>query len=281
MIKKRRSRRLGVRVSIAFLLVLALLSWWFVLAEDESGFSALFSEETRTNVSYFIDDLLGKGELLPAYRDPDRWREVMTLSLQTLKMSVLAIGIAGFLALITVIPAAKNVADGSLMLSSGWWSWTAFVLLRGAYILSRAVPELVWALLVVFVFSPGVLPGSIALGIHNFGVIGKLWAEVVEDVDLSPAKALRSTGGRPMQVLFYAVLPTVLPQFITYLLYRWEVVIRTTIVVGFVAAGGLGRQFRLSMAWFHLSDVLLLLICYVLLVFFVDLLSAGLRRLVH
>jgi phosphonate transport system permease protein len=82
-------------------------------------------------------------------------------------------------------------------------------------------------------------------------------------------------------MLAYSIMPQVLPQFITYLMYRWEVVIRTTIVVGFVSAGGLGRDFRLSMSFFHYTDVALLLIWYIILVVSVDLLCAWLRRRVH
>ena len=80
-------------------------------------------------------------------------------------------------------------------------------------------------------------------------------------------------------MLMYGVMPQALPQFLTYLLYRWEVVIRTTIVVGFVAAGGLGREFRLSMSFFQYDEVTLLLACYLILVLGVDLVSAWLRRL--
>ena len=80
-------------------------------------------------------------------------------------------------------------------------------------------------------------------------------------------------------MLAYGIIPQVLPQFITYMLYRWEVVIRTTIVVGFVGAGGLGREFRLDMSFFRYTDVVLLLVWYVLLVVAVDLVSMYLRRL--
>jgi len=130
----------------------------------------------------------------------------------------------------------------------------------------------------VFVLSPGILPGAIALAIHNYGVLGRLAAEVVENLDMKPAHALRSSGANRLQVLVYAVLPQALPRFLTYLLYRWEVVIRTTIVVGFVAAGGLGMEFRLSMSHFHYTTVTLLLMWYLILVLGVDLISTGLRR---
>ena len=81
--------------------------------------------------------------------------------------------------------------------------------------------------------------------------------------------------------MLYAVLPSALPAFLTFILYRWEVIIRTTIVVGFVSAAGLGREFRLNLSFFHYSDVGLLLVDYVLLVFIVDAASVGLQRLAH
>ena len=107
--------------------------------------------------------------------------------------------------------------------------------------------------------------------------VNELSAEVVENMDTRPARALRGAGAGNFQMMAYAILPQVMPQFITYLLYRWEVVIRTTIVVGFVSAGGLGRDFRLSMSFFHYTDVALLLVWYIILVVAVDLLSAWLR----
>jgi phosphonate transport system permease protein len=117
------------------------------------------------------------------------------------------------------------------------------------------------------------------LAIHNYGVLSKLAAEVVEGMDMRPVEALRSSGAGRAKSLVYGVLPQALPRFMTYLLYRWEVVIRTTIVVGFVAAGGLGLEFRLAMSNFHYTTVSLLLMWYLALVLGVDAASAGLRRL--
>jgi phosphonate transport system permease protein len=136
-------------------------------------------------------------------------------------------------------------------------------------------------MLIVFVFSPSILSGAIALGLHNYGIVGKLSAEVVEDLDPRPARALRTAGASNLQMLLYGVLPQVLPQFLTYMLYRWEVVIRTTIVIGFVTAGGLGSEFRLGMSFSLYDKVMLLLMFYLLLVLGVDLIAAWLRRLVR
>lgn len=268
-----------VRVSALLFLLLAAASWTFLFTAEQAQLAALFSAESWTRAQAFLARLAGAGTERPAFADPARWREALRLTYETLTMSVLAIGLAAVGMLLTVIPAARTAADGSLTLSRTPWARVLYGLVRSLYTICRALPELLLAMLVVLVLSPGILPGAVALGLHNFGILGKLCAEVVEDLDLRPVRAVRAAGASTLQSLAYAVLPTVLPQFLTYILYRWEVIIRTTIVVGFVSAGGLGREFRLAMSWFRYTDVTLLLICYVLLVFGADALSALLRRL--
>jgi phosphonate transport system permease protein len=264
-----------VRCSLCVVAAVLLGSWLWVARAGSASATSLFSAETLQHAIRFGEKLLGQGEAVPAYRDPERWREVGVLALQTLAMSVLAIAFAGFGMLATVMIGARQTLEGQ----RSWASHALSLLTRGSYVLTRAVPELIWAMLIVFVFSPGLVAGALALGIHNYGVLGRLCAEGVENIDRRPVRAIRSTGASSGQTLAYAVLPLLLPGFVTYILYRWEVVIRTTIVVGAVAAAGLGREFRLRMSFFHYSDVLLLLIVYVLLVFLVDALSGVLRRL--
>lgn len=269
-----------VRASLVGVLLLAAASWAFVFWVEDASFLALFSESNRQQALRFVSRLLGSGEAQPAFLDPESWRRAVALTHETLKMSVMAIGFAGCGMLLTVIPAARTAADGSLTLTRTRYGRVLYALIRALYVLSRTVPELIWAMLLVFIFKPGILPGALALGLHNFGILGRLCAEVLEGVDLRPARAMRSSGASNAQMLFYAVLPSVYRPFLTYLLYRWEVIVRTTIVVGFVSAGGLGREFRLAMSWFHYSDVMLLLICYALLVWTVDLISGSLRQIV-
>ena len=133
-------------------------------------------------------------------------------------------------------------------------------------------------MIIIFILKPGILPGAIALALHNFGILGKLCAEVIEDLDDRPVRNLALNGASKSQMLMYGVLPTVMPRFLTYILYRWEVIMRTTIVVGFVGAGGLGQQFKMSLSFFHYSDVTLLLFCYCVLVFIADFISEAARK---
>lgn len=269
-----------IRISLVVLFLLAAASWWFIFFVEDASLLGLFSAENRTQVQTFVDGLLGVGVENPAFLDLAAWRRALDLTYLTLQMSVLAIGIAGLGMLITVIPGSRTAADGSLTLRNTWYGRAAYAVIRAVYVLSRAVPELIWAMIIVFIFKPGVVPGALALGLHNFGILGKLCAEIVEGLDLRPARSIRASGGSTFQMLIYAVLPQVTRPFLTYLLYRWEVVARTTIIVGFVGAAGLGREFHLAMSWFHYTEVTLLLICYILLVFLVDLISGLLRRLV-
>ena len=274
----------AVRLSLVGFIALAAASWAFVLADGAGGFGALFTGSAWSGARRFLGELAGEGAAgTPAFLDAGAWAEAGVLASETLAMSILAIVLAASGVLLTVLPAARNVAMGELVPAGrGALLWRGmYFLLRGVFVLTRGVPELVWAMIIVFFLSPGILPGALALALHNYGILGKLSAEVVEDLDPRPARSLQGAGARPFQMMAYGILPQVLPQLITYTLYRWEVVIRTTIVVGFVSAGGLGRDFRLSMSFFHYTDVALLLMWYVLLVVGVDLLSAWLRSRVR
>ena len=275
------ARRIGfLAVSAAFAFALAVAAWATILTDDQFPRQDLFSLKAIDRGAAFAGRLLGlETAATPAFFQAGEWAEKSRLAAETLGMSVAAAGLAALGALATFMFGARNVMMGSLApYSSPLWA-APFFLVRALFTVSRAVPELVWAMILVFVFTQGTLPGVLALAIHNGGILGKLGSEIVEGLDTRPMRALRSTGAGRMQVLLYGVIPEALPKFITYLFYRWEVIIRTTIVVGFVAAGGLGTEFRLAMSHFKFTEVTLILFWYLVLVLFVDIVSAQLRRL--
>jgi phosphonate transport system permease protein len=263
----------------SFTLFLLLIgSWLYIILVDKMSVTDLFSEKNAYYAKKFFGGLLGFGEENPAFLSTESWQQVLLLSYETLEMSIMAIGFSTIVMFLTVIPAASNIANGSLTLNRKWYHAVSYGVIRLLYIFSRAVPELIWAMIIVFIFKPGILPGAIALALHNFGILGKLCAEVIEEIDERPIRNLRSSGASNSQLLLYGVLPTVMPQFLTYILYRWEVIMRTTIVVGFVGAGGLGQHFRLSLSFFHYTDITLILICYCFLVIIADFISEATRR---
>lgn len=141
----------------------------------------------------------------------------------------------------------------------------------------RTVPEIVWALIFVFMVGLGPFPGVLALGFHTGGVLGKLFGEVLEDVDPRPLEALQATGASRLRILVYGVLPQALPQFASYALYRWEVNIRAAAMMGFVGAGGLGQRIHVAISLFHEHQLLTLILAIYVIVTLVDALSAYLR----
>jgi phosphonate transport system permease protein len=269
-----------VKFSLILLLLLVISSWMFIFNVENASISELFSDKNIFYTKKFLSSMFGINNDNPAFKDMKMWQLALKLTYETLAMSIMAIGFATIGMLLTVIAASRNVANGTLTLSKNWYSKILYGIIRVLYIFSRAVPELIWAMIIVFIFKPGILPGAIALALHNFGILGKLCAEVIEDLDLRPIRNLSSSGASTSQILIYGVIPMVMPKFITFILYRWEVIIRTTIVVGFVGAGGLGQEFKLAMSWFNYTEITLILICYMILVGLSDLLSEGFRKLV-
>lgn len=144
--------------------------------------------------------------------------------------------------------------------------------------LLRTIPEILWALIFVFMVGLGPFPGVLALGFHTGGVLGKLFGEVLEDVDPRPLEALQSTGASRLRILLYGVLPQAAPQCISYALYRWEVNIRAAAILGFVGAGGLGQRVHIAISLFLEHQLLTLILAIYVMVTLVDGLSTYLRR---
>ncbi|MEH7120976.1 ABC transporter permease subunit [Neobacillus vireti] len=266
--------------SVFLTLLLIIGSWIYINMGENAQFFELLSDRNLEAAKRFFGGLIGIGVDHPAFLDAKSWSDALKLTLETLEMSIMAIGFATITAFLTVVPAARNIANGQLTGQKKWYNWPLFAIVRIAYIFSRAVPELVWAMMIIFIFKPGLLPGAIALALHNFGILGKLWAEVMEDMDSRPIRNLAVSGASKMESFFYGILPIVMPRFLTYILYRWEVIMRTTIVVGFVGAGGLGMDFKLAMSYFNYTQITLLLLCYMILVIMADFASESTRKAV-
>ena len=164
----------------------------------------------------------------------------------------------------------------ALVAASGWRPVAGAA--RAVLLLCRAVPPPVGALLLLFVLFPGPLPGALALGLYNFGILGRLLAEVVENLDPGPAAVMRAAGASGPQALLYAVLPAAAGRFAAYSVYRWEVTVRETVVVGLVGAGGLGRLLSAQLTAFDYAGVTSTLLTLVLLTFAGDLVGAAFRR---
>lgn len=200
----------------------------------------------------------------------DGWVGLVRRSIETVQMSLLAIALASVLAVLAAFVAARTGGSQMRRAVAG----TARMLL----LLTRAIPPPVWALLVLFVLFPGPLPGAVALGVYNFGILGRLMAEVVENLDPRPAAALESAGAGGLATFAYSTLPQSATRFTAYALYRWEVAARETVVVGVVGAGGLGRLLEQQRASFNYPGMVTTVLALVTVSIVVDLVSASVRR---
>lgn len=134
----------------------------------------------------------------------------------------------------------------------------------------RSIPELVWAAMLVIAAGLGPFPGTLALAVHTAGVLGRLFADTLENLPPAPALALRTNGAGRVQSFLYATLPQALPQFLSYALYRWENNIRAATVLGVVGAGGLGQMLYFHMSLFQMQQVATVVLAMLLLVLAVD-----------
>lgn len=246
-------------------------AWALVLAQPAAGPSPLEPAAWRRAWT-FLSRLLGRGLAEePAFARPEVWARMADLALGTLAMSVTGAALATLAALLTVPLAARAREEPARGALRGP--------VRACYVLARSVPEIVWALLLVLVSGPGPLAAALALGVHNAGVLGRLFTDVVEDVDPRPGRALATAGAGRVEAFWYGTFPQILPQVLTFSLYRWEVIVRTTVVVEAVTGSGMGAALRLALSGRAFTTVTVILALYVALVLLVDVLSGALRTL--
>jgi phosphonate transport system permease protein len=142
----------------------------------------------------------------------------------------------------------------------------------------RTVPDIVFALLFVTAFGLGPLAGVLAIGIHSFGTLGKLFTEVIENIDMKPVDGVRSTGGRFADIVRFAALPQILPNLASYALLRFEINVRSGSIVGFVGAGGIGQDLFVAIRKFYYTDVSAILLMIIVTVTLIDLLTERIRH---
>lgn len=142
---------------------------------------------------------------------------------------------------------------------------------------SRSISEIIFALVFVAAVGLGPFPGVLALAFHSVGMLGKFLAEAIENIDAGPVEALVATGASKWQVIMYAIVPQILPEFVTLCLYRWELNFRSATILGIVGAGGIGFELVTSIRLFQYQDMTTILIVILVLVSIVDYLSSAIR----
>jgi phosphonate transport system permease protein len=187
------------------------------------------------------------------------------LTLQTISIAFVGTVIAAILALPISFITSKNIV--------GKFSKVGEIIL----ILIRTFPEIVLALVLIRAFGPGALTGALTIGIHSIGMLGKLFAESIENMDRGPLEALDAVGANIWQKIRYGIIPQVLPDFISTTLYRFDINVRAATVLGVVSAGGLGTPLIFATREWNWSTLSSILIAIIIMVVVVDLISSKLR----
>jgi phosphonate transport system permease protein len=188
-------------------------------------------------------------------------------TLDTICIALWGTVIASVIGLPLGILAAKNLNSSRVLRSS------ALAILN----VLRSVSELIWAIFFVSAVGLGPFPGALALGVNFGGILGRLYAEAIENVDPKPLEALRATGASRVQTILFAVLPQVLPQIVSYNLYWFEVGVRSATVLGMIGAGGIGFELVTTIRLYDFRQTSAILLVILGLVTLIDQASALLR----
>ncbi|BAF87054.1 phosphonate uptake transporter [Azorhizobium caulinodans ORS 571] len=259
---KARLRSLLVAVVVA---ALALLAAWF--AEVKPG--------ALKDIAHFTDYLAKtiptisaetpRADIVAWYWDLKNWARLLGETILMAYLGTLFGAIGGFV--LCFLASANLVRNKAVIF-----------LTRRFLEFCRTVPDVVFALIFVFAFGLGPVPGVLAISIHTAGALGKLFAEVVENIDMKPVEGLTATGATWVQRVRFGVVPQVLSNFASYGLLRFEINVRGAGVLGFVGAGGIGQEFLTAIRNFYYTDVSAILLMIIATVILIDL---GTERIRH
>jgi phosphonate transport system permease protein len=262
----RRARRLQTAVGAAVFFAV------FVGSVHVGNFSPAALIEGAPRLAEYVQrtmpelrwESLGKDLAFWFYGLP-KWLDLL---LETLLMAYLAtlLGSAG--ALLLCFLGSHNLAQNA-------WSYH---LARRASEFLRTIPDLVFALIFVFAFGLGPLAGILAIALHSMGANGKLFAEANENIDLKPVEGLQALGASWVQTIRFAVLPQVLPNYASYVLWRFELNVRSAAVMGFVGAGGIGMELMTAVRSLFYEDISAILILIVVTVSLIDIACERVRH---
>ncbi len=239
-------------------ILLMMAVYWYSAVGSELSFTALI--QGAPHIVDIISRMLPPNFLLV--------RSLIKPTLETIQVAVWGTTLAVVIALPLGFLAARNVTPHPVF----------YMISRLILNAQRAISELVFALIFVAAVGLGPFPGVLALAVHSAGQLGKFYAEAVENIDPGPVEALEATGANKIQTLVFSVVPQVLPEFVTYTLYRWEVNVRAATVLGLVGAGGIGFELMKSMRLFKYQDTSMILLVILLTVSVLDYVSSRIRK---
>lgn len=201
----------------------------------------------------------------------DKLPSLIWPTVETIDVAIFGTVVGIIIAVPFAVLAARNVTPAKPL----------YYVTRAMVSFLRSVPELVWALIFVAAVGLGPFAGALALVFHSVGMIGRLFAEVIEDMDMGPVEALTLTGASRLQIFTHAVIPGVLPTLLGISLYRFDENLRSSVLLGFVGAGGIGFELLSAMNLFEYREVSVIILVILALVIGAERGSALLRRRIY
>ena len=255
-----------------FWLSVAILLLWPLTVATEFRPWVLWEPDNRKVTRDFL------ASFWPLVHDAEFIRLVARETWRTVAMATAGVTLALVLAIPMSLMAARVLSLSALSGRMDRWPALLRWCVRATLIVLRSIPELVWALVFVRVVGLGPTAGVLAIALTYGGMLGKVYAEILESGESHSTHTLMRNGSGRLQALVYALLPSHAAELASYTVYRWECAIRSSVVLGFVGAGGLGQQLDNSMKMFNGGEVATLLLVFIVLVAMADAVSAWLRR---
>ncbi|MDI9330470.1 MAG: ABC transporter permease subunit [Alphaproteobacteria bacterium] len=251
--------------------VVLVLLWPMLVATEFKPWVFLEPDNLRVSASFIAS-------FWPLAHDTEFLQLVLLKTWRTLAMATAGITLALVLAIPLALINKRVLSISALSGRMAAWPWCMRQAARWLLIVLRSIPELVWALVFVRVVGLGPAAGVLAIALTYAGMLGKVYSEIFESGDPHATQTLLRSGSGRLQAFFYGLLPTHAAELTSYTVYRWECAIRSSVVLGFVGAGGLGQQMDNAMKMFNGGEVATLLCVFVALVAIADRVSAELRK---
>ena len=255
-----------------FWLGLALVLLWPLCVATEFRLWVLWEPENRKVTANFLSSFW------PLVHNAEFMHIVARETWRTVAMATAGVTLALLLAVPLSLLATRLLSLSALSGRMDRWPALLRWCVRAALIVLRSIPELIWALVFVRVVGLGPTAGVLAIALTYGGMLGKVYAEILESGESHATQSLMRNGVGRLQAFFYALLPSHAAELASYTVYRWECAIRSSVVLGFVGAGGLGQQLDNSMKMFNGGEVATLLLVFIALVALADRVSAWLRK---
>lgn len=250
-------RKTKLQVSLILLAVIGfyLYSMNWTISQVSGGFESMFSNMKRVIDKFFPPNF---GVLSSV------WGPLM----ETVQMAVIATTIAAILTIPLALLSARNITTIKPL----------YIIMRTFLNILRTIPDLVLAVIFVGLFGVGAFSGILALIIFSLGILAKLISETIEAVDMSPLEAMRASGANVLQMIYYGLVPQVLPQYTSFVLYVFEINIRASVVLGLVGAGGIGLIIDRELLFYNNENVMAIIIAIFVVVLVIEYISTKLRE---